>query len=117
MVKFLNQFSRKSKQQTAEQNAYLGLLFDSFLQACSGLAADVFIRNNRFNVALYESVFAAACGRAFSENRAVQSVLAIDKVKALEQDSQFVGAMLEGTTQTKNVKLRLDRARVIVGAL
>src|SRR6266702_237670 len=112
MVKFLNQFSRKCKQQTAAQNIYLELLFDSFLQACGGLPADVFIRNSRFNVALYESVFAAACGQAFSEKRtAVQNVLQADKVKALEQDPQFIGAMLEGTTQTKNVKLRLNRGR------
>ncbi len=118
MVKFLNQFSRKCKQQTAAQNIYLELLFDSFLQACGGLPADVFIRNSRFNVALYESVFAAACGQAFSEKRtAVQNVLQADKVKALEQDPQFIGAMLEGTTQTKNVKLRLNRGREIVGAL
>src|SRR5437660_12594916 len=56
MVKFLNQFSRKSRSNTDEKNAYLSEFFNSFLEACSDLGSDAFLNktNRRFNVALYE---------------------------------------------------------------
>jgi hypothetical protein len=63
MVKFLNQFSRKCEDHDEKQNAYLQRLFISFLEACEDLPADAFInlKNNRFNIALFEAVFTAVC--------------------------------------------------------
>ncbi len=117
MVKFLNQFSRKCKQHRDEQNKFLSDLFDSFLAASATLPKDVFLRNGRFNVALYESVFVAACEDGFSKKRTLSGALAAETVKQLESDDTFKGATIEGTTQTKNVVSRLDRARAIVGSL
>ena len=119
MVKFLNQFSNKCKTQTPERNEYLCKLFRSFLDACSGLADDAFKnkKNKRFNVALYEAVFSAACEKAFSKRCVVASTLDPERIQTLEVDGEFVLASLEGTTQTKNLTKRLSKAREIVGAL
>jgi uncharacterized protein with ParB-like and HNH nuclease domain len=119
MVKFLNQFSRKSRGNTADQNEYLSALFDSFLAASDELADNAFLnkKNNRFNVALYEAVFAATGSEAIKEKRALRGTLSADSLARLETDPQFVSATIEGTTQTRNVKARLDRAQAIVGAL
>lgn len=117
MVKFLNQFSRKCRAQKAEKNKYLGELLESFFEASAHLPENAFLnkRNNRFNVALYEAAFAAICSPAFLNQQAVPTPVNNQKLIALENDPKFLSAMIEGTTQTKNVKLRLDRAKAIFG--
>lgn len=119
MVKFLNQFSRKCRSHTDNQNEYLSQLFRSFLQACTNLANTAFVnkKNNRFNVALYEAAFAAVCEAALKEQRMLKGSIDPNRLAQLEQDPEFLKATLEGTTQTRNVKTRVDQARVIVGSL
>ena len=118
MVKFLNQFSNACKAQNREDNEYLGKLFESFLETCSNLPENAFKnKNNRFNVALYEAVFTAACEGAFAKRCFVTGALDIERIEELKEDKEFTAASQEGTTQTKNVTKRLSRAREIVGAL
>jgi hypothetical protein len=119
MVRFLNQFSRKCRGLTAERLKYLSELLDSFILACAKLPEDAFLnkKNRRFNVALYESTFASICHDAASNERLLNGEVSLDRLIQLEEDPEFLGAMLEGTTQTKNVNKRLERARKIVGTL
>ena len=119
LVKFLNQFSNKCKRQTSNQNEYFRQLFESFLEACSSLPENAFKnkRNNRFNVALYEAVFASACEKAFAERRFITSALDADRVQSLENDTDFIEASRVSSTQTSNVHKRVNRAREIIGGL
>lgn len=119
MVKFLNQFSRKCQGQTSEQNQYLADLFDFFLKASANLPEDAFLnkKNRRFNVALYEAAFASICNDAFREKRLLTGSVSSDRLAQLGDDNQFLSATIEGTTQTKNVKMRLDRAKAVLGSL
>jgi len=119
MVRFLNQFSRKCKSQSSEQNAYLANLFDSFLLACKDLPEGAFLnkQNRRFNVALYEVVFAAICGPSFAKGESLPSgTLSSELLANLETDRQFLETLVEGTTQTRSVRTRLDRARALLGS-
>lgn len=117
MVKFLNQFSRKCRGHSVEQNDFLSELLNSFLLACTHLPENAFLnkKSGRFNVALYEATFAAVCAKAFRKKEMVIGQLTSEKLAQLESDVKFVNATLEGTTQTKNVKLRLERAIEILG--
>lgn len=117
MVKFLNQFSRKARGHTDEQNFFLASLLDSFLDGCSALPENAFLnkKSRRFNVALFEAAFVAACSAPFAEKRGLNAKLHTDRLTELENDPEFVAAMLEGTTQTKNVKARLKSASRILG--
>ena len=54
--------------------------------------------------------------KGFSENRMLVAKLQPDRLAELESDKVFLDAMLEGTTQTRNVKIRLDRASQILGS-
>jgi hypothetical protein len=105
--------------QTAEQNEYLSKLLESFLQACSDLPRDAFLnkKNRRFNVALYEAAFAAVCDLAFREKRLLSGSVPAERLAQLEGDIDFLDATIEGTTQTKNVKTRISRAKAILGSL
>ena len=119
LAKFLNQFSKKCKNQSPEQNEYCRKLFESFLKACSNLPDGAFKnkKNNRFNVALYEAVFAVACDKAFAEQRVVDGEIAIERLHILENDRDFSEASRVSTTDTSNVHKRLNRARELVGSL
>lgn len=119
LVKFLNQFSRKSETNTPDKNAYLEALFGSFLEASSTLSASVFInsRNGRFNLALFEAVFHAICQDAFSNMRLLQGFADEQQIVALSNDEQFNSASIEGTTRTSNVDVRLSRAKALVTPL
>ncbi|HEX7638618.1 MAG TPA: DUF262 domain-containing protein [Burkholderiaceae bacterium] len=119
MVKFLNIVSRKARKHTADENSYLATLFGSFLDACGALQPNAFLnkRSGRFNVGLFEAVFVATCDVALKERRRVAGNLSEERLAALEVDPAFVQASLEGTTQTKNVRERLNRAREIIGSL
>lgn len=117
MVKFLNQFSRKARAHNKEQNSYLASLLNSFLEACADLPMNAFLnkRNGRFNVALFESAFVAACREPFAEKRLLKAKVFSEQLTQLENDNDFLKAMVEGTTQTKNVKTRLTRASLVLG--
>lgn len=119
MVKFLNLFSKKCTSNSAERNDYLEKLFGSFIKACAKLPKDAFLNegNNRFNLALYEAVFAASGKRAFAENRLMDGLLDHRRIGKLERDKEFSAASLKATTSTSNVQTRLGRATEIVGAL
>ncbi len=119
MVRFLNRFSKQSQSNSADQNQYLEMLFSSFLDATANLNENAFInvRNSRFNIALFEAVFAASLEQAFRERRVAK--LKIDPVKLgqLASDGQFQDAAVYGTTRTANVKIRLSKARQYLEAL
>ena len=119
MVRFLNLFSKKCTENSAKINEYLEILFGSFLHACAKLPADIFFnkRNNRFNIALYEAVFAVSGKGAIAERRPIDGSLDADRIRDLEQDKEFSEASSVSTTSTANVKKRLDRAAAIVGTL
>jgi hypothetical protein len=119
MVRFLNHFSRMSAANEESKNKYLSELFSSFLDATKDLADDAFInsKSNRFNIALFEAVFTAACETSFAERRTLRGTLPVEAVTALELDPEFMSASLEGTTSRANVDKRLLRARQIVPSL
>jgi hypothetical protein len=102
-----------------DQNRYLLQLFDSFLAACTNLPQNAFEskKSKRFNVALYEAVFAAVCRDAFPAKRLLTGHIQNDQLRQLEEDPEFLQAMAGGTTQTRNVNKRLERARSIIGVL
>ena len=116
LVKFLNQFSRKCQTHLEEQNDYLKKLFESFLAATASLPQDAFInkKNARFNMALFEAVFTVVATTPFKKRKLITNAIKADKISALAKDSDFISASVEGTTGTKNVQMRLNRARQIL---
>jgi hypothetical protein len=119
MIRFLNQFSKESRMFTPKYNAYLEDLFLGFLGATLQLPEDSFIskRTKRFNIALFEAVFSAACEPAFKLSRIPRGALLETQLRSLDSDKAFQEASLEGTTQRANVDKRLERARELISPL
>ena len=116
MVKFLNMFSKKAQSHDSEQNRYLKDLFASFLASASQLPDSAFLvsESSRFNIALFESVFVAACAPAFADRSLVAGDISADSIEALRNDPEFLQAARVGTTQRANVRKRLNRASAII---
>jgi hypothetical protein len=115
MTKFLNGFSKRCKTQTREQIAYLEGLFHSFLQACQALSERAFFsKKGKFNISLFDAVFAAACGKPFAQRALIQEAIDSVKLTSLQDDGEFSKASQSDTASTANVSTRLRRAREIL---
>ncbi|WP_306603502.1 DUF262 domain-containing protein [Azonexus sp.] len=116
MVKFLNQFSKKSEANTKDQNDYLSALFESFILACNDFPDDIFLNktNRRFNIAVFEAAFNAASKSAFAERKLIEKNISEESIRRLAADPEFLEASQEGTTRSTNVEKRLNRARIII---
>ena len=118
MVKFLNNFSRKSKKMSEEQNKYLEGIFHSFLTSCGSIGERPFHgrKTNKFNISLFEAVFAADCRQAFERRDTDIGPINAAGFENLKDDPSFAKASLEKTTSTSNVKNRLDLAKKFLSA-
>lgn len=116
MTRFLDVFSRQCEKNKNEDNRYFKNLFRSFVKAVSRAPEDVLMNNGRFNVALYEAVFYAACKDAYASKGFVKRRLSGRKIDKLREDNDFKTASQRATTTTANVQKRLARALDILGA-
>lgn len=116
MTRFLNQFAKDMRgRQDPEQVRRLEAVFSSFLDACRSLPKGIFgTRSRKLNVSVFESVFAAACGRALKGNKRVRE-LSEDSIVALKSDPDFVSAASTKSTDKKKVEIRLSLARKFIG--
>jgi len=115
MTKFLNGFSKKSKGLKSEQIEYLEALFTSFIDSCSNLSEKAFYsKYGKFNISLYEAVFAAVCSQAFTSRSLVTNKIVASNIVALQEDSEFSKAAQFDTASTSNVSTRLRKAKEII---
>lgn len=114
LIKFLNNFSKKVQKNTAEENNYFKNLFLSFLNMCKDMPDDIFVKNDKFNLALFEAVFVAVCDEPFKNNSIIVKDLDPSLINALSQDPEFVDATQKNTTSSGNVRKRLNRAKAIL---
>jgi len=117
MTKFLNQFSKKMKQVDKEKVDFIKSIFKSFLDACSELPEKSFYSRggNRFNIALFESVFRSVCLPYFNAKTLVDYKVDFEKIEKLRQDENFVEASSEGTAKKSNLEKRFQVARSVFG--
>jgi hypothetical protein len=114
MLRFLNTFSEQSKKYTHEEVAYLESLFDSFMKQCISLPQRAFWSKSGFSIAIYESVFVAVCGKAYSNKTLDVKPITLEKLEKLKNDAEFASASLSKTTDKIRVDLRLRKAREIL---
>lgn len=115
MTKFLNKFSLIAKAYSENNINYLENLFKAFIEkACAADPKIFHSKTGRFNISVYESIFVAACSTAF-ENKTFD-IINIDpmKVSALKEDQDFIDATQSETASTKNVSMRIKKAKEIL---
>lgn len=116
MTKFLDAFSNVAKQFVPTRTEYLKELMLSFLRAAKGLPAGAFHSDvGKFNISVFEAVFAAVAGDNVRSDALVEAPVDGDKLLRLKADPEFLSASQKQTTNKGNVLKRLGRARSIFG--
>jgi hypothetical protein len=115
MLRFLNAFSKKAQDFSAQGVQYFERLAGSFLDACSDLPEEIFLTKlGRFTVPVFGAVFASICEPALAANKLVEGKITEDSVSALKADVEFNEAASKSTTHKENVARRLERAKALV---
>jgi uncharacterized protein with ParB-like and HNH nuclease domain len=115
MTRFLNSFSKQCRNLTDDKIAYLEKLFNSFLDVGKLLPDKAFFsKKGKFNISLFDAVFAAICAGPFKDKGLVSKVIDPIKLKLLQEDSEFSKASQSKTANTVNVNMRMQRAKDIL---
>lgn len=115
MTRFLNAFSKTMMKAPDAEIEQLETIFKSFLAATRNLPKGVFgTRSRKMSVSVFESVFAAACSPIFSKQVSEVAVLSEAKISQLRSDDEFIDASSSKSTDTKNVEVRLRKARQVI---
>jgi hypothetical protein len=113
MASFLNRFSSQCKNTSSEKLTELRDIFEKFMNSCASLPSRAFYgkSSGKFNILLFESVFAA---QARSLQRGNGQQIEASRLDRLKEDSGFIEATQKSTTDKANVAKRLQRAQEIV---
>jgi hypothetical protein len=117
MVKFLNTFSNKNRTLNEQHINYLENLFKNFLVSTQDLTKKAFFsESGRFATLFFEATFAACCKNAFNNKSFETLKFSSGKITNLFQDKEFRLASQTDTASVSNVKIRLERAKIVLGA-
>jgi uncharacterized protein with ParB-like and HNH nuclease domain len=112
LANFLNKFSKDAKAFTSEKNELLESIFLKFLRAIEHLNLEKFVsdKSRRFNIFLFESLFAALAHREIISGAEIDYTISDEVIEHILADEEFQAACLAGTTNTSNVFKRFDIA-------
>lgn len=115
MKKFLNVFSKKARLLKDDVLTRMEATFFSFLEATVGLPEKSFYGSatGRFNISMFDAVFAATAYGKMRGDAAVPSLQA-SRLDQLKSDPQFLEATQKATADSGNVSIRLSRAATIL---
>lgn len=110
MIRFLNKFSEEMKIIKNTKNiAYLGELLNKFLEQSKSWDEQSFISSKgKFNMLMFESTFAVICKAAYDQKDFKITEIDSKKLEKLKNNSEFIAAISDHTTNTSKVKDRLS---------
>src|SRR5262249_5145052 len=115
LTKFLNKFSKDMRSASKENLSALRRVYYQFFNAAAALPEGIFgTGGKRITVSVFESVFAASCAKAFSDENLKVGDLDAEKIRALKADKEFSEASTSRTADSANVQTRLRKAREIL---
>lgn len=114
MIKFLNSFSAQAKKYPEKKILYFKDLFTAFVSKIVDINPKLFFNNDKFNIAIYESIFVALTENAYKTESLSIKTTDSKKVQILKQNADFSHASQKSTANTANVQLRLNKAKELL---
>ncbi len=116
MTRFLNQFSKKSRNFTEESLPYFQQLFEQFCDKTVLINPKIFVsKSGKFSITIFESIFVALCSQAVMDGNLEVKDTTNEKIELLKSNVDFVKASQDNTAGKANVELRLKIANEIIG--
>ena len=117
MARFLDTFSKQMKTLPISKIEYMEELFQSFVEATNRLPVNAFLSDSgKFNISVFEAVFAAVCYRPYSTNSMVTNDIDPAALTGLRSDTAFLGASQKQTTN-KNTLIASCRSWAVPGTI
>jgi len=113
MERFLNKFSKKSKNFSKEAILKHKETFLTFLDACSSLPNDVFRKNSAFLKVIFESVFYAV-SKKITKSTSKNISINLESINFLKGSEEFANYNKSGSASSTNMKKRLEIAERII---
>jgi hypothetical protein len=115
LIKFLNGFSAQAKKYSEKEISYFANLFNTFVSEIVRISPKLFFFNNdRFNIAMYESIFVALTEDAYKTKSLSIKTTNLENVRALKDNSDFIRASQQSTANVTNVQLRINKAKELL---
>jgi hypothetical protein len=116
LIKFLNGFSAQAKRFSEEEIRYFEQLFVKFVDEVVKIDEKLFFNKERFNIAMYESVFVALTEEAYRDRAKSIDIKKtnLENVRSLKENSDFINASQQSTASTANVQLRINKAKELL---
>jgi hypothetical protein len=116
MTRFLNQFSKKSRNFNPESLPYFQQLFESFCDKAVNLNQKIFVsKSGKFSITVFESIFVALCSDAAKKESLEIKVTTNETIELLKSNLDFIKASQDNTAGKGNVESRLKIAKEIIG--
>lgn len=115
MTRFLNQFSKNSKNFTESSLTFFENLFEKFCDQTFTMNPNVFVaKTGKFSITIFESIFVALCENAAkNENLEILSTTN-DKIEKMKIDEEFLKTTQSDTVSKTNIDNRLKVAKEIL---
>ena len=114
LIKFLNRFSAQAKKYKEDEITYFENLFEAFVSDAVNISNRLFFNKDRFNIAIYESIFVALTEKAYQTKSISIDTTDIERVDKLKKDVTFIAASQKSTASTANVQLRIAKAKEVL---
>jgi len=111
VIKFLNIFSSQAKKYSDGDIENFEKLFKSFTATTVSIDEKLFFNNDRFNIAMYESIFVSLTEQGYQDKSFSVKNTTKEKVQTLKDNPEFIQASQRSTANAVNVKLRIDKAK------
>ena len=115
MTRFLNQFSKKSKNFNQESLPYRQQLFETFCNYIVSINSRAFISNSgKFSITVFESIFVALCQESVANNNLNIKETTSELINSLKNHPDFIKSTQSNTAGKANVEERLRLAKEIL---
>ena len=115
LTKYLNDFSAKARKYDDEIIAYFENIFKTFAANAVSLDPKIFFtKTNRFNIAIYESIFVALVEDAYKAKVPTIKTTNTSNIRLLKEHDDFIAASQSSTASSANVILRINKAKEIL---
>ena len=115
MTRFLNQFSKNSRNFKEDSLSFFEKIFEKFCEQTYIMNPNIFVaKTGKFSITIFESIFVTLCEDSAKNENLDIKLTTIDKVEKMKLDEEFLKTTQSDTVSKINIENRLRIAKEIL---